>query len=87
MGFGEARTWLDLATTTFKSLAKPMKIGWIEIPEVLRGRYQYFTEAKMDRLLGLGLSAPQWPLEKGIQDYVQNYLLKGTEGGDPHLGA
>ncbi|HVK61218.1 MAG TPA: ADP-glyceromanno-heptose 6-epimerase [Bdellovibrionales bacterium] len=85
MGFGDARTWLDLAQATFTSLEREMKIRWIEIPEVLRGRYQYFTEAKMDRLLALGLSKPQWPLERGVEDYVKNYLLKGAEGGNPQL--
>ncbi|MES2857227.1 MAG: ADP-glyceromanno-heptose 6-epimerase [Bdellovibrionota bacterium] len=85
MGYGEARTWLDLATATFKSLDKKIHIKWIEIPEVLRGRYQYFTEAKMDRLLALGLSKQEWPLERGVKDYVENYLLKGAEGGNPHL--
>jgi ADP-L-glycero-D-manno-heptose 6-epimerase len=85
MGFGEARTWLDLAGATFKAVAKPMKIDWIEIPEVLRARYQYYTQAKIDRLLALGLSKPQWPLERGVEDYVTNYLKKGAAGGDPTL--
>lgn len=74
MGFGQARTWLDLATEVFKNMNHQMKIDWIEIPESLREKYQYFTEAKMDKLLSLGLSAPQWSLERGIKDYVQNYL-------------
>ncbi len=85
MGFGVARTWLDLAAATFKSVAQPLKIDWIEIPEVIRPRYQYFTEAKIDRLLGLGLSEPQWSLERGIEDYVSNYLKKGASGGDATL--
>lgn len=85
MGYGEARTWLDLATASFKSLAKPMQIDWIDIPEILRDRYQYFTEAKIDRLMSLGLSKPEWTLERGVEDYIKNYLLKGAEGGDPYL--
>ncbi len=82
MGFGVARTWLALAGATFKSLETPMNIDWIEIPEVIRDRYQYFTEAKIDRLISLGLSKPQWPLESGVNDYVSNYLKKGAAGGD-----
>lgn len=85
MGFGEARTWLDLAGSTFKSLGTKLDIDWVDMPESIRDRYQYFTEAKMSKLLGLGLSAPQWPLERGVADYVENYLLKGANGGDPTL--
>jgi ADP-L-glycero-D-manno-heptose 6-epimerase len=81
MGFGQARTWLDLAKNVFLGMKKTMQIDWIEIPPNIRNQYQYFTEAKMDRLLGQKLSNPQWPLEKGIQDYVVNYL--GQK--DPYL--
>ena len=81
MGYGEARTWLDLAENVFKNMDRPMKIDWIEIPENLREKYQYFTEAKMDKLLALGLSKPQWPLEKGVQDYVSGHL----NSEDPYL--
>lgn len=77
MGYGKARTWLDLAAAVFKTLEKPVQIDWIDIPEAMRPRYQYFTEAKMERLLALGVSAPRWPLEKAIDDYVRNYLLPG----------
>lgn len=85
MGYGQARTWLDLAKATFASMKRPLQIDWIEIPELIRDRYQYFTEAKMDRLLALGLSKPQWPLDRGVADYVENFLVKGTENGDPIL--
>ncbi len=76
MGHGTARTWIDLASNVFQNMDRPMKIDWIEIPQNLREKYQYFTEAKMDKLLALGLSKPQWPLEKGVKDYVTNYLNK-----------
>ena len=81
MGTGQARTWLDLARATFAAMGKPMEIEWIDIPPNIRNQYQYFTEAKMDRLLGQGLSRPEWPLERGVEDYVKNYLEKA----DPHL--
>ncbi len=74
MGYGEARSWLDLAKATFLALNKEMKIDWIDIPERIRDKYQYYTQAKMDSLFSLGLSQPEWPLEKGIKDYVTNYL-------------
>lgn len=76
MGYGEARTWLDLAKECFASIGKPVAIEFIDIPEEMRPRYQYFTQAKMDRLLGIGLSRPQWSLERGIRDYIQGHLLQ-----------
>jgi len=74
MGYGTARTWLALANSVFKELHKKPEIEWIDVPETLRPRYQYFTQAKMDRFLSMGFSRPQWPLEEGIKDYVTNYL-------------
>lgn len=76
MGFGEARTWLDLAKQSFSSMNKKMEIDWIEIPLEMRPRYQYYTEANIQKLKKAGLSDPQWPLEKGVDDYITNYLLK-----------
>ncbi len=81
MGYGQARTWLDLAKSVFRGLGKPVQIEWIDVPENIRHQYQYFTEAKMDRLFGQKLSQAEWPLEKGVADYVGNYLLKK----DPYL--
>ncbi|MGZ3721742.1 MAG: ADP-glyceromanno-heptose 6-epimerase [Bdellovibrionales bacterium] len=76
MGYGEARTWLDLARGVFSGMKKTLKIDWIDVPENIRNQYQYFTEAKMDRLMAQKLSKPQWDLDKGVQDYVQNHLLQ-----------
>lgn len=80
MGFGKARTWLDLAGNVFNSMNKEMKIEWTDIPEDIRPRYQYYTEAKMERFLSQGFSQPQWSLEDGIADYIK-YLDKD----DPFL--
>jgi ADP-L-glycero-D-manno-heptose 6-epimerase len=74
MGFGEARTWLDLGKAVFQASAKTDKIKFIPMPENIRVQYQYFTEANMNRWLQVGMSPPKWPLEKGVTDYVQNYL-------------
>lgn len=80
MGFGQARSWNDLAKATFKGLGRPLAIDYIEIPIDMRPRYQYFTEAKMTRLMNLGLSKPQWSLESGVSDYVANHLKKFDAG-------
>jgi ADP-L-glycero-D-manno-heptose 6-epimerase len=70
LGTGRARTWLDLARATFAAMGVPERIEFIPIPEVLRERYQYFTEAKMDRLRAEGYSKPFTPLEDGVRAYV-----------------
>lgn len=81
MGFGRARTWLDLAQNTFLSMGQEMNIDWIDVPSNIRHQYQYFTEAKMDRLLAEGVTQPQWPLEAGVHDYITHYLKQK----DPYL--
>ncbi|MBX3020768.1 MAG: ADP-glyceromanno-heptose 6-epimerase [Bdellovibrionales bacterium] len=81
MGYGKARSWLDLARATFASMGQALNIDWIEVPANIRDQYQYFTEAKMDRLLAQKLSSPQWPLDKGITDYVTQHLAQK----DPYL--
>jgi len=74
MGSGKARTWLDLAKGIFTSLKLPVKIEWIDIPESIREQYQYFTEANMSKPFESGLSQPRWPLEEGINHYIENHL-------------
>ena len=76
MGYGKARSWNDLVRAVFKSMGAAENIEYIDIPEDIRNQYQYFTEANISRLQQLGLSAPQWPLESAVEDYVKNYLLK-----------
>ena len=78
MGFGKARTWLDLATAVFKNLNRPVNIDWIDMPLSVRNQYQYFTEAKMAKLQGQGILPPVWSLEMGVHDYVANYLTHDT---------
>lgn len=77
LGFGRARTWLDLANAVFSAMGKPPVIDFIEMPEAIRPNYQYFTEAKIDKLLNLGFKGPRYTLEEGVRDYVQNYLVPG----------
>lgn len=70
LGTGRARTFLDLVRATFRAMGRPEKIEFVPTPESLRARYQYFTEAKMDRLRAEGYSAPFTSLENGVAAYV-----------------
>lgn len=81
MGFGQARSWLDMAKALFAGMDKPLQIKWLEMPEELKNQYQYFTKAEMNKWLQSGMSAPEWSLEKAIEDYVKNYLSQN----DPWL--
>ena len=82
LGTGKARTWNDLVSALFKSLNKPVNIEYIELPEHLREKYQYFTEANMNKIKKAGFTIPITNLEDGVADYVKNYLL-----GKQYLGA
>jgi len=81
VGTGTARTFDELARALFSALGKPPVIDFIEMPETLRDKYQYFTEGRMERLRNAGYTLPFTSLEDGVRDYVQNYLLKD----DPYL--
>jgi ADP-L-glycero-D-manno-heptose 6-epimerase len=74
LGTGKARTFNDLARCTFRSMGVKENISYIDIPEDIRDNYQYFTEAKMEKLYSVGYNRPFFSLEEGIDDYVKNYL-------------
>jgi ADP-L-glycero-D-manno-heptose 6-epimerase len=76
LGTGRARTWNDLIGAVFTAMEIPPKIDYIEMPEAIREQYQYFTEARMEKIRGAGCPAPFRPLEEAVADYVQNHLLK-----------
>ena len=76
VGTGKARTWNDLVSALFKAINKPPNIEYVELPPHLLDKYQYFTEAKVDKLVNAGYSKSISSLEDGITDYVKNYLLK-----------
>jgi len=76
IGTGKARTWNDLVTALFNAVNKPFNIEYIDLPAHLLDKYQYFTEAKIDKLISAGYSIPITSLEGGITDYIKNYLLK-----------
>ncbi len=77
LGTGRARTFLDLAKATFAALDKEPVIEFIDTPEDIRDKYQYFTEARMEKLRKAGYDKPFTSLEEGVDDYVRNYLAKG----------
>jgi ADP-L-glycero-D-manno-heptose 6-epimerase len=70
LGTGQARSFLDLARAVFKAMGADPEIAWVDMPEAIRDRYQYFTEARMDRLRQAGYRAPFHSLEDGVADYV-----------------
>jgi len=75
VGSGKARTWNDLVTALFNAMNKPVKIEYIDLPDHLADKYQYFTKANTRKLLNAGYNEPVGSLENGINDYVINYLL------------
>lgn len=81
LGTGQARSFNDMARAIFTALGRQPNIHYMDMPETLIHHYQYFTEAKMDRLRAAGYSAPFTSVEDGTRDYVLNYLAKE----DPYL--
>ena len=82
IGCGRAQTWLDLAHALFAACGKEPRIEFIEMPEALRGKYQYFTQADITRLRATGYDAPITPLVDAVRDYVQGYLAPDRRLGD-----
>lgn len=74
LGTGEARSFADLARAVFSAMEVPASIEYVDMPPALRRRYQYFTEAKMDRLRSAGYREPFTSLEDGVACYVRRYL-------------
>lgn len=74
LGTGAARTWNDLARALFAAMDRRETVEYVPLPENLRGKYQYFTEAAMGRLAATGCPMPACSLEKGVADYVGTYL-------------
>jgi ADP-L-glycero-D-manno-heptose 6-epimerase len=76
IGTGHARAFKDLATAVMTSMEKTPHITYIDMPQDLHGKYQYFTEASMDKVRATGFNQAFHTLEEGVQDYVQNYLMQ-----------
>ncbi len=77
LGTGMARSFTDLVNSTFNGLDTAPKIQFINMPIDIRDKYQYFTQAEMDKLKLAGYSQSFYTLEKGVDDYVRNYLSTG----------
>lgn len=82
IGSGTANTWRSLGEAIFGALNLPPHIDFIEMPEALRGKYQYFTCADIGKLRASGFTRPMTPLEDAVRDYVRNYLQPGQRLGD-----
>jgi ADP-L-glycero-D-manno-heptose 6-epimerase len=76
LGTGQARSFYDLAANTFIAQGLQPNIEFIDMPLDIRDKYQYFTEANMNKLRAAGYTAPFSSLEEGVGDYVSNYLVK-----------
>lgn len=76
IGTGQARAFKDLATAVMTSAGHEPKITWIDMPDDLKGKYQYYTQAEMGKLRAAGYDKPFHTLEEGVRDYVQNYLMQ-----------
>jgi ADP-L-glycero-D-manno-heptose 6-epimerase len=73
-GSGQARSFADLATAVYHAVGAEPRIHYIDTPAEIREKYQYFTEAKMERIRAAGFTATPTSLEDGVRDYVQNFL-------------
>ena len=74
LGSGKARTFMDLTVNTFKAMEVEENISFIDTPEDIRDKYQYYTQAEMSKLIGAGFDKQFHSLEEGVADYVRNYL-------------
>lgn len=77
LGSGKARTFLDLVNNIFYALDKEPRIKFVDTPIDIRDKYQYFTEANMNKIRSIGFDQPFHTLEQGVHDYVKNYLVPG----------
>jgi len=82
IGSGEAHSWNDLARAVFHALRLPVNIEYIDMPEVLRGKYQYFTKADIGKLRAAGYDRTVTPLGAAVHDYVTRYLVPDRRLGD-----
>lgn len=81
-GTGQARSWNDLARALFAALGKTPQISYVDMPEHIRPRYQYYTCAEISKLRSAGYAGIATPLEAAVEEYVKGYLLAGLHLGD-----
>ncbi len=82
LGSGEAHTWLDLSDAIFAALGRAPQVEFIDMPETLRAKYQYFTQADISKLRSSGYTRPLTPLSEAVADYVKHYLASDRRLGD-----
>jgi ADP-L-glycero-D-manno-heptose 6-epimerase len=82
VGSGRAATWLEVADALFAALDRTTNVEFVDMPDHLRAKYQYRTEADVSRLRSAGYAAPPTPLRDAIADYVRNYLVPDRRLGD-----
>lgn len=85
LGSGRTHTWLDLTGAVFRALEMTPNVQFIDMPEALRARYQYYTRADLGRLRASGYHAETTPLAEAVSDYVRNYLMHDRRLGDESL--
>ena len=76
IGTGEAHSFADLVCSLFAAVGRPARIGYCEMPEEMRNHYQYFTQARIDRLRVAGFTQPFMSIEQGVRRYVERYLSR-----------
>jgi ADP-L-glycero-D-manno-heptose 6-epimerase len=81
LGVGHARSWNELAAAVFAAMDRPFAVDYIDMPESIREKYQYFTQANMSRLSALGCPMPGRNLNESVADYIRGYLSRE----DPYL--
>lgn len=74
VGTGEARSFVDLIRSLYAAIGQPARIGYREMPEAMRDHYQYFTQARIERLRAVGFTQPFLSIEQGVQRYVERYM-------------
>jgi len=82
LGSGQPHTWLELVTPIFKALGREPNIKFVDMPEAMRSKYQYFTSANIGKLRAAGFDRKLTTLADAVTDYVKNYLLTGLHLGD-----
>jgi ADP-L-glycero-D-manno-heptose 6-epimerase len=82
LGSGQANTWTTLAGAIFSALGREPRVEFIDMPESLRAKYQYYTQADIAKLRATGYDRPVTPLAEAVGDYVRNYLATGKRLGE-----
>jgi ADP-L-glycero-D-manno-heptose 6-epimerase len=82
LGSGVASTWLELAGALFAAMGREPAVEFVDMPESVRDKYQYYTRADVAKLRDAGYDAPATPLADAVRDYVANYLAPDRRLGD-----